>query len=409
MPAAPNVQSPAKLLNRHTPPHIITIFFLACMAALPMHIILPSLPSITEHFKADYGFIQLAVALYLAANAILRLFIGPLSDRFGRRPVLLWSIGLFALATVGCLLAPTAEVFLACRVMQAIIASALVLYRATIRDLYSQDQAASIIGYITMCTALILILAPALGGTLDLWFGWQAPFVVLLICSLILLALVWLDFSETATNTCTPLTQQIREYPILLRSVRFWGYALTSALTTGAFFSYMGGAPFLSTEVYLISPETLGIWMATPGLGYFLGNYMTGRYAMRFGVNTLILCGASVAATGACAALLVSLSGYSSPVSFFSAMILVGFGNGLVLPNAAAGMLSVRPKLAGTAAGLGSSLLIAVGAALSAYGGKIVEDTTSDLRLIALMTISSTLSVLCILFVRQRDRRLTTA
>lgn len=402
MPDLPTI----KFLDRRTPPHVATLVVLAGMAALAMNVFLPSLPNMATYYQADYAFMQLAVALYLGVNAVLQLFIGPLSDRYGRRPVLLWSTGLFALATLGCLLASSAEVFMVFRMIQAVIAASMVLSRAVIRDLYPQDKAASVMGYVTMGMALIPMLAPALGGTLDIWFGWKASFLLLLVCSLMLLALIWMDVGETAANTGTPMAQQIREYPIILTSHRFWGYALASALASGAFFAYLGGAPYLGANLYQIPPSTLGIWMATPGLGYFFGNYITGRYAARVGVNKMVLWGTLLATFGMTVAYTISLSGTTTPLNFFGAMVLVGLGNGLVLPNASAGMLSVRPQLAGTAAGLGSTLLIGGGAALSGYGGGLVQGADSDLPLIGLMALSSVLSVLCILYVIRRDRQL---
>ncbi|MCG7493118.1 multidrug effflux MFS transporter [Thalassobius sp. Cn5-15] len=402
-------QPQIRFLDRQTPPHVATLVVLAGMSALAINVFLPSLPSMARYFQTDYAFIQLSIALYLGVNAVLQLFIGPLSDRYGRRPVLLWATALFALATLGCLLSPNAEVFMVFRMMQAVIAAAIVLSRAVIRDLYPQDQAASVMGYVTMGMALIPMLAPALGGALDILFGWKASFILLLVCSLMLLTLIYHDVGETATNTGTPLRQQIREYPLILTSHRFWCYALASALSSGAFFAYLGGAPYLGANLYQISPTTLGMWMATPGLGYFFGNYITGRFAARFGVNTMVLWGTLMATFGTTAAYLISLAGFTAPLNFFGAMVLVGLGNGLALPNAAAGMLSVRPQLAGTAAGLGSTLLIGGGAALSAYSGGLVQGARSDLPLIALMALSSALSVLCILYVMRRDRQLAAA
>jgi DHA1 family bicyclomycin/chloramphenicol resistance-like MFS transporter len=377
------------------------------MSAMAMNIFLPSLPGMALYFETDYAFMQLSVALYLATNAVLQLFIGPLSDRFGRRPVLLWGTALFAFSTLGCLFAPNAEVFMVFRMIQAVIAVAIVLSRAVVRDLYPQDQAASMMAYVTMGMALTPMLAPALGGLLDSWFDWRASFYLLFIASLALFALIWSDLGETARHTGTPMRQQIREYPEILTSHRFWGYALATALGSGSFFAYLGGAPYLATALYDIPASELGLWMATPGLGYFCGNYFSGRYSVRLGVNRMVVLGTTLATGGMLIAYGISLMGVATPLSFFGTMIIVGLGNGLTIPNATSGMLSVRPQLAGTAAGLGSTLMIGGGAALSAFAGVLVQPGTSDLPLISLMTLSSALSVAAILYVIYRDRLLS--
>ncbi len=136
-------ESRITFLDRTTPPHILTLVLVAGIGALSMNVFLPSLPRMSDYFAVEYQVMQLSVALYLAVNGVLQIAIGPISDRYGRRPVLIGAIVLFLLATLGCILAPTAQVFLAFRMMQAVIGATLVLSRAAVRDMYPQDQAAS--------------------------------------------------------------------------------------------------------------------------------------------------------------------------------------------------------------------------------------------------------------------------
>ena len=161
-------------LNRQTPPKIITLTLLAGLSALTMNIFLPSLPSMAAYFNAPYALMQLSVALYLALSAVLQILIGPISDRYGRRKTLLASLALFLLATVGTLLAATATQFLIFRMAQAVIASGMVLSRAVVRDMVSDAEAASMIGYVTMGMSLVPMIGPIIGGALDQAFGWQA-------------------------------------------------------------------------------------------------------------------------------------------------------------------------------------------------------------------------------------------
>ena len=153
-----------RFLDRTTPPHISTLILLAGLSAMVMNIFLPSLPQMAEHFGTDYAVMQLSVPLFLFCSGILQLFIGPISDNLGRRKVMMGGLVLFIGATLGCIYAPNATVFLIFRIGQAIIATAMVLSRAVIRDLYSQDQSASMMGYVTMGVALVPMISPAIGG-----------------------------------------------------------------------------------------------------------------------------------------------------------------------------------------------------------------------------------------------------
>ena len=395
-----------RFLDRTTPPHILTLILLAGMSAMVMNMFLPSLPNMTEYFQTEYRLMQLSVALYLAVSAVLQVVIGPISDNLGRRPVILWGLGLFLLATLGCIFAPSAEVFLAFRMCQAVVAVAMVLSRAVVRDMFAQDRAASMIGYVTMGMAVVPMLSPAVGGVLDELFGWKANFWALFILAALTMWLAWADLGETAISSGKSLRAQFGEYPELLTSPRFWGYSLSAGFCSGAFFAYLGGAPFVGSVVFAMSPSELGLYFGAPAIGYFVGNFVTGRYATYFGINKLVLWGCLANALGVIISLGLFLAGYGAPLSFFGLMTLVGVGNGLVIPNATAGMLSVRPHLAGTASGLGGAIMIGGGAALSALAGALLTPQTGAFPLLYIMLSTSLAGLVSILVVYWRERRL---
>jgi len=271
MTTAPSV----RFLDRATAPHIATLILLTGISALTMNVFLPSLPNMTAYFDTEYRLMQLSVAVYLGVNAVLQILIGPISDKMGRRPVILWGMALFLLATLGCIFAPTAYIFLVFRMMQAVVVVGMVLGRAVVRDMYPQDKAASMIGYVTMGMAVVPMIGPAIGGVLDGLFGWQANFWLLFVLGLAMLWLTWTDLGETSRASGKTLVQQFREYPELLTSPRFWGYALAAAFSSGAFFTYLGGAPFVGSEVFGLTPTLLGIYFGAPAVGYFLGNFIS--------------------------------------------------------------------------------------------------------------------------------------
>ncbi|MDJ0626663.1 MAG: multidrug effflux MFS transporter [Rhodobacter sp.] len=392
--------------DRTTPPHIFTLILVAGLSALSMNVFLPSLPIMTEYFQTEYRLMQLSVAIYLGVNAVLQVVVGPISDRYGRRPVMLGGLVIFILATLGCIYAPTVEVFLAFRMMQAIVVVGMVLSRAIVRDMVPQDQAASMIGYVTMGMAVVPMIGPGIGGVLDEAFGWQSNFWLLAILGLATLWLVWSDLGETATQASASFAEQFRQYPELLTARRFWGYCLAAAFGSGAFFAYLGGAPYVGSEVFGLGPAELGLYFGAPAFGYFLGNFASGRYSVRFGINRMILAGSLIVTAGMACSLLIFYAGFGSINSFFGFMTFVGLGNGLMLPSANAGMLSVRPHLAGTASGLGGAIIIGGGAALSALAGALLYPGTGAFPLLWIMFLTSAMALASILYVLRRERSL---
>ncbi len=401
--------SPARFLDRRSPPHILTLIIMTGTSAMAMNMFLPSLPTMTEYFATDYRVMQLSVALFLAVNGALQIVIGPLSDRYGRRPVLIWGYLIFLAATLGCIYAPTVEVFLSFRMVQAGIVVSMVLGRAIIRDMHEQASAASMIGYVTMGMAVVPMITPAIGGYLDELFGWQSNFWVFFGAGALTLALIWFDAGETNLTPSASFAQQIADYPELLTSPRFWGYALAAAFSSGAFFAYLGGAPYVGSEIFGLSPSVLGLLFGAPALGYIAGNFISGRASERLGINTMILRGSLVVVVGVGLSILLFLAGLGGPLTFFGFMTFVGFGNGMVLPNAIAGTLSVRPQLAGTASGLGGALMIGGGAALSALAGALLAPGSGPYPLLYLQLTVAILGVGAILLVIRRERRLALA
>ncbi|MGX9349647.1 multidrug effflux MFS transporter [Shimia sp. W99] len=395
-----------QFLDRSTPPNIFTLILLAGISALSMNIFLPSLPSMTAHFDTEYSVMQLSVAVYLGVNAVLQILVGPISDQLGRRPVILGGMVLFLLATLGCIFATNVTLFLTFRMMQAAVVVAMVLSRAVVRDMVPADEAASMIGYVTMGMTIVPMLGPVFGGLLDQAFGWQASFWLLFAVGLLILVLTWADLGETKQSSGLSLARQFREYPELLTSPRFWGYSLASGLSSGAFFAYLGGAPFVATDIYGLSPALMGLYFGAPAVGYFIGNYLSGRFSVRFGINRMVVAGCAIAAAGIGVLILIVFAGAGSAELFFGMMTFVGLGNGLTIPNATSGALSVRPHLAGTASGLSGSIMIGGGAGLSALAGALLVPGSGPLPLLWIMFATSFAGFLTILAVIRRERRL---
>ena len=376
-------------LNNSTPPHILTLVLLAGMAALSMNIFLPSLPGMTAYFDTTYAIMNLSISMYLAFTALLQLFIGPISDRVGRRPVVLISFAIFFIATIGCLLSTSIEVFLFFRMLQAFIVTGMVLSRAIVRDIVEDKKAASMIGYVTMGMAMVPMFAPAIGGFLNDLFGWKANFSMLLFIGIIITALAYFDLGETNNNISKGFSKQFKEYPELFKSKRFWAYSFTTVFASGSFFSFIGGAPFVSTNSFELSSIAFGVYFGVTTLGYVVGSFISGKFSERFGIHFMLLQGSWITALGLLLSLFIFWLGFGSAMVFFGCMILAGVGNGMVLPNANAGLLSVRPSLAGSASGIGGAIMLGGGAFLAYLAGLISTEQAGPYPLMYLMIFTA--------------------
>jgi DHA1 family bicyclomycin/chloramphenicol resistance-like MFS transporter len=397
---------PIRFLDRTTPPTIVTLVLITGMSALSMSIFLPSLAAMTTYFDTEYAIMQIALSGYLAATAVLQVFIGPISDRYGRRKLVLGSLAIFVLATIGTLFATTVEVFLFFRILQAAVATSMALGRAIVRDIVPEKEAASMIGYVTMGMALVPMVGPMIGGALEQVFGWQATFMFLGVAGAATLALVYFDLGETVQGEGISFRNQLRTYPELFRSPRFWGYVLCAAFGSGGFFALLGGTSFVASEIFGLSPLWSGIALGTPAIGYAVGNFFSGRFSVRLGINRMAIIGTLVTIGGLGTSALLTLGGVHHPLNFFGFCIFLGLGNGIMLPNVMAGSISVRPHLAGTASGLGGAIMIGGGAALSQVAGGILTVETGTLPLQMIMLGSSVLAFLSIVFVIWRGKRI---
>lgn len=334
-----------------------------------MNIYLPSLSGMVDAFDTTAGKVQLTMSLFFVAIAAAQLVLGPLSDRFGRRPVILWGMVLFVVGSVLCLLAPTIEALIAARILQAIGGCAgLVLGRAIVRDLYERDKAASMIGYVTMGMTVGPMVGPAIGGFLDERFGWIGGFYMMLVLGVLVLVAAMANLHETnhRRTAGSGLAGLWRNYRALMRERLFWAYSLTAMFTSSVYFSYLGGAPFIAADLMDMEPAEIGLYFMFIAVGYLIGNYISGRLAARIGILRMVVAGSLLPAVAVLSLIVSSLAQVHHPLTLFVPMFFVGLGNGICLPSAISGAVSVRPDLAGAASGLTGSMQIGFGALTSA-------------------------------------------
>ncbi len=377
---------------------------MAGFAVMAMNIFLPMLPVIADDLQTTPAMAQYVVTIFLVATAVSQLFIGPMADRYGRRPVLLTALGAFILATILCVFAPTIEILLIGRMLQASIAACIALSRAIVRDLYNRSKSASMIGYVTMAMAVIPMISPTLGGVLGEAYGWRSSFVALLVIGIAMFALLWFDLGETHTPANSSMKAQIADYRSLLKEPVVWGYFICSSLASGAYFAFLGGAPFVGSELLGLSPSQLGYYFVFVAVGYIFGNFLSGRFSEHIGIEPMMLYGGLVASIGV--AISLALMSFLTPhaLYLFLPMMLVGVGNGMTLPNANAGAISVRPDLAGSASGLGGFLQIGGGAGLATLSGILISEANQGMPLYIIMFLSSLSSAVVALIIYRRSR-----
>jgi DHA1 family bicyclomycin/chloramphenicol resistance-like MFS transporter len=337
-----------------------------------MQIIIPCLPGMAMALAVPYGTIQLALTLFLVGVAAGQLLYGPLSDRFGRKPLLLGGLGLFLIGSLGAALAPTAGWLIAARVLQALGSCAgLVLGRAMIRDSYPRERSASVMGYVSTAMAVAPMVAPLLGSLLADHLGWRATMLACMAFGLVVFPLVWWRMPETlARPAALPgLGGLLGAYAQLLRLPLFRAYTAVTTLSTAVFFAFAAGGPVVVIAGLGHGATTYGAAMMLISVAWMSGTFTSARLVGRHGVDRMMRIGTGVTLLGG--ALAVGVEALMAPtlMGFFLPMAVVALGNGMTQPNAIAAAVSVRPQLAGTASGLVGALQMGAGAAMTVVIG----------------------------------------
>jgi Bcr/CflA subfamily drug resistance transporter len=381
-----------------TPPHLATLILLPAFSVLSLNMFLPSLANIAADLNADYATVSLAVAGYLAVTAVVQLVVGPLSDRIGRRPIVLAALTSFVIASVACSLAQDVWSFLIFRMFQGGIVSGYALSLAIVRDTTSERKAAGLIGYISMTMAIAPMLGPMLGGVLDTAFGWRANFYFYAIFGLLLLVICWIDLGETKTNKTEENGIAPERVRTLIAEPLFWAYALCTTFSTGAFYIFLTGAPLVAASEFGVNTAQLGFYIGTITAGFMLGSFLSGRLAPRYEPSTMMLAGRLTACAGLLVGLVAMLASFLNPVIFFGSTIFVGLGNGLTMPSSNTSAMSVRPNLAGSAAGLNGAMVVAGGAILTTLTGLALPEEGAAVILNLLMLAASGAGLICVLW-----------
>jgi DHA1 family bicyclomycin/chloramphenicol resistance-like MFS transporter len=332
----------------------------------------------------------MTVSLYMVGIACSQIIMGPLSDRFGRRPVLLWGLGLMVAASIGCMFAQNLPQLIAARFLQALGgATGMVVSRAIIRDLYSRDRIGAMISLVIAVMMIAQMLSPLTGGLLETAFGWRAIFYCITAASLTVAVIIAFALPETRRDRVEAGGFR-GDVGSLVKSRAFIGYVLCQVLASQIIFAFAGGGPYIVvTEMGRTSAE-YGAWFATTGFAYLIGNLFCVRFAPRHSLEKLIWFGLALQFTGSLLNLAWSITGFNQQPSWlFGTQMLVMFANAFVMSNSAAGAISVRPEAAGTASGAMGFLQMGIGSLVSQFGAYLGGHFTTTLPLTAAIFVLS--------------------
>ncbi len=369
---------------------LLMLVVMTGVAPISLYMLVPALPVLATTFGRDISIVQMTVSLYMVGIACSQIVMGPLSDKFGRRPVLLTGLGLMVAASVGCSFAETLPQLIAARFLQALGgASGMVVSRAIIRDLYSRDRIGAMISLVIAVMMIAQMLSPLTGGLLETAFGWRAIFYVITAASVAIAVLIAIVLPETRRDRAEGSNFR-GDVGGLLTSRAFIGYVLCQVLASQIIFTFAGGGPYIVVTQMGRSSAEYGAWFATTGFAYLVGNLFCVRFAPRHSLENLIWFGLALQFGGSLLNLGWSLAGLNqAPLWLFGTQMIVMVGNAFVMANSAAGAISVRPEAAGTASGAMGFLQMGIGSLVSQFGAYLGGHSTTTLPLTSAIFVIS--------------------
>ena len=382
-------------LNRLSKRMIILLAAVSALGPVGMQILLPALPIIKQTFDVSNDIAQLTLSLSMLAIAIGTLVYGPLSDKYGRKRVMLAGIVITLIGSIVCFVSDSIVLLISGRFIQAFGgAVGLVLARAIVRDVYGADEAARVIATLVMVMVVLPMMSPALGGELMHQFGFESVFIIIAFASAIAFVFLFLWLPETLAKPIPfeGVKSMLMTFSNLFASRVFCGYAFCVTFVSVVFFSFISAAPEIMVSVLKRPPTEYGYYFIMIPAGFMTGNYVARHFGKTISIDNMIAIGASIGIIGIVLALLLQFLDMNSPVALFLPIALAVLGNGITLPNAQAAAINEFPEYAGTASGLTGFLQMSVSSVAAQAVALIFNGTVYPL--LGLMLVASLISLL---------------
>ncbi|NMM45091.1 multidrug effflux MFS transporter [Rhodospirillaceae bacterium KN72] len=372
-------------------PVSVLLVLMVAMGPISTDLYLPALPAIQAAFSADVAGVQLTLSIYLGTFAICQILFGPLSDRFGRRSVMMGGMAIYFAASLVCVFAPSLEILILGRFLQALGACAgPVIARAIVRDIHGPEAAGRALARIAAAMGIAPLIGPVLGGYLTAQFGWQSCFVLTSIAGGMVLVGGFLLMSETnpyLDATATAPRQLMRNIGGLLRDRRFVGYTLAGTASYCGLFCFISGSSFVFIGILGVPAEVFGFCFSAAVVGFIAGAQIAGHMSNRQRALTI---GTLFNGVFGVALLIPVLAGIETVWTILVPMVLYLIGMGLVLPHAQAGAVGDFGRIAGTASSLFGTVQYAIAAVVGVVVGLFLDGSALPMALgIALSGIAA--------------------
>ncbi|MBL41615.1 MAG: hypothetical protein CMM49_03015 [Rhodospirillaceae bacterium] len=346
-------------------PFFITLISVTAAGPVAMQLYIPSVPSIKENFDVSLGVVQYAFSISLVTMAISMLFYGPLSDKYGRKFILISGITIFIIGSLIAVFSTNVIILIIGRVLQSIGgAGGLVISRAIVRDIYGPNEATRVLGTLITIFIAAPMIAVILGGFLSDYFGWRSIFIVTVFIGIIILLLIifFLPEIKNNNNEINNIKNTFLAYIKLLKSPIFLGFAMQGAFAPGAFMSFMALGPYLMIIELKRPASEFGIYFGIVTLIFMFANYIGGKYSKKFGIEKMVFIGAIISVIAGISGLTLYLYLGLSVLLMFTIQSISSIGNGIAMPSSQIGAMNVKPSISGTASGAAAFFQTIIGA-----------------------------------------------
>ncbi len=350
----------------------LNIYSLMFIALLPNFMFIPSITVLANHYETSFSIMQLSVSLYMVASASLQIVLGPLSDKYGRRPVLLACLAILIISSLGCIFSTSTELFFIFRMLQATAVSGMVIGKAIVIDVFNEKNVIKILSQIAIVLGISSILGPAIGGLLIDLYSWTAIFYFVIGIGISSFLYNFFILEETNKQLVNNLFDQMINYKNLISSRRFWVYSFIGGFSSSTFFMILISIPYIGEVLYHLSSFQSSLLLIIITSGFIIGSFLSPILINSFSERKILYLSIFASFSGTLISLFLYIAFPQYILSIFGPFLFIGLSNGLISPIALSKVLGIRDDSRGAASGLNGAFIIGFGAIYSALGGYLL-------------------------------------